>query len=104
MAEISVQDLQNMRQNNENFQLIDVREPYEYEHSNLGGENIPLAMLPLNLDKIANDKKLILQCRSGGRSAQAAMFLQQKGYKDVYNLRGGMMAWAREIDPSVSVA
>ena len=84
------------------FQLIDVREPHEYEYGNIGGELIPLGTIPQNVDKISEDKPVIMQCRSGGRSGQAAVFLEQAhGFSNLYNLRGGIMAWNSEIDSSV---
>lgn len=103
MKEITVQELQKMKENKEDFQLIDVRESFEYDLSNLGGENIPLAGILLEVDKIAKDKPVILQCRSGKRSAQAMMLLQQEGFDNLSNLKGGIVAWQKEIDPSMEV-
>jgi len=103
MKEITVQELQQMKENKEDFQLIDVRESFEYDLSNLGGENIPLAGILLEVDKIAKDKPVILQCRSGKRSAQAMMLLQQEGFDNLSNLKGGIVAWQKEIDPSMEV-
>lgn len=103
MKEITVQELQKMKENKEDFQLIDVRESFEYDLSNLGGENIPLAGILLEVDKIAKDKPVILQCRSGKRSAQAMMLLQQEGFDNLSNLKGGIVAWQQEIDPSMEV-
>ena len=103
MKEITVQELQQMKENKEDFQLIDVRESFEYDLSNLGGENIPLAGILLEVDKIAKDKPVILQCRSGKRSAQAMMLLQQEGFDNLSNLKGGIVAWQQEIDPSMEV-
>lgn len=103
MKEITVQELQKMKENKEDFQLIDVRESFEYDLSNLGGENIPLAGILLEVDKISKDKPVILQCRSGKRSAQAMMLLQQEGFDNLSNLKGGIVAWQKEIDPSMEV-
>jgi len=91
-----------MMDGGEDFQLIDVREPNEYEVAQIGGELIPLATIPDNVDKIAKDKKVIMQCRSGKRSANAIQFLeQQHGFNNLYNLVGGILAWSDEIDPSI---
>ncbi len=91
-----------MMDENEDFQLIDVREPNEYEVSQIGGELIPLATVPDNVSKIARDKKVIVQCRSGKRSANAIQFLeQQHKFDNLYNLVGGILAWSDEIDPNV---
>lgn len=103
MNEITVQELKQKIDNNEDFQLIDVREPFEYEMSNLGGENIPLGGILLESDKIATDKPVIIQCRSGKRSATAIMQLEQLGYDNLYNLEGGILAWAQEFDPGMQV-
>jgi len=71
--------------------------------SNLGGVLIPLAGIMIEADKIARDKPVIVQCRSGKRSAVAIMQLEQKGFDNLYNLKGGILAWAEEIDPTLEV-
>lgn len=102
MKEISVADLKKMIDGGEDFQLIDVREPNEYEVAEIGGELIPLATIPDNVDKISRDKKVVVHCRSGKRSANAIQFLeQQHGFDNLYNLEGGILAWADEIDPTL---
>jgi rhodanese-related sulfurtransferase len=103
MKEISVQELKEKMDNGEDFQLIDVREDFEYEVSNLGGMLIPLGGILIEADKIARDKPVIVQCRSGKRSAAAIMQLEQRGYTNLYNLTGGILAWANEIDPTINV-
>jgi rhodanese-related sulfurtransferase len=90
MEEITVEELKRKIDNGEDFQLIDVRETFEYEVSNLGGENIPLSGIMIESDKIATDKPVIIQCRSGKRSAAAIMQLQTLGYDNLYNLEGGI--------------
>ncbi|MDF3077984.1 MAG: oxidase [Sphingobacteriaceae bacterium] len=104
MKEVTVEELKEKMDNNEDFQLIDVREPFEYEMSNLGGENIPLAGIVIEAAKISKDKPVIIQCRSGARSAAAIMQLEQKfGFDNLYNLKGGILAWAAEIEPDMQV-
>ncbi len=104
MKEITVLELKEKIDNNEDFQIIDVREPFEYEVSNLGAENIPLVGIIIEADKISKDKQVIIQCRSGARSAAAIMQLEQQlGYSNLYNLKGGILAWAAEIDPDMQV-
>jgi rhodanese-related sulfurtransferase len=104
MKEISVQELKEMMDNHKDFQLIDVREDFEYEMSNLGGKLIPLGGILIEAEQIAKDKPVIVQCRSGKRSAAAIMQLEQQfGFTNLYNLRGGMLAWAEEIDPTIEV-
>jgi len=103
MKEVTVLELKQKIDNNEDFQLIDVRETFEYETSNLNGVNIPLGGLLIEIDKIATDKPVIMQCRSGKRSAAAVMQLEQRGYSNLYNLQGGILAWQDEIDPDMIV-
>ncbi|MGV8877669.1 MAG: rhodanese-like domain-containing protein [Sphingobacteriaceae bacterium] len=103
MREITVQELKQKIDHQEDFQLIDVRETFEYEVSNLGGESIPLAGIAIEADKIAKDKPVIVQCRSGARSASAVMQLERLGYENVYNLKGGILAWAAAFDHTMKV-
>jgi rhodanese-related sulfurtransferase len=103
MNEITVQDLKKMIDNKEDFQLIDVRETFEYEMSNLNGLNIPLAGLVLEADKVSKDKPVIMQCRSGARSAAALNQLEQLGYTNLSNLKGGILAWKAEFEPDMPV-
>lgn len=103
MKEITVQELKQKLDNKEDVQIIDVREPFEYEVSNIGGVNIPLAGVLIEADKIRKDKPVVMQCRSGARSAAAIMQLEQQGYTNLYNLKGGILAWAAEIEPGMPV-
>ena len=102
MKEVTVSELKEMQDNGDEYQLIDVREPYEFDIANLGGELIPQGQIPDNLDKISRDKTVIIHCRSGARSGRIVQFLeQQHGFDNLYNLKGGILAWSAEIDPSV---
>ncbi len=84
------------------FQLIDVREPYEYEICHLGGELIPMAEVMDHVDRISRDKKVVVHCRSGKRSASVIRALEQlHGFDNLFNLEGGVLAWADEIDPEM---
>jgi rhodanese-related sulfurtransferase len=104
MKEITVQELKEKIDKGEDFQLIDVREDFEYEMSNLGGLLIPLGGILIEAEQIAKDKPVIVQCRSGKRSAAAiAQLEQQFGFTNLYNLQGGILAWAEEIDPTIEV-
>ncbi|WP_295767588.1 rhodanese-like domain-containing protein [uncultured Mucilaginibacter sp.] len=103
MKEVTVEDLKRMKENGEDFQLIDVREDFEYQMSNLEGDNIPLSGVVIEADKISKDKPVVIMCRSGKRSAMAVMQLEQQGYENLYNLKGGILAWQQEIDPTISV-
>lgn len=103
MKEITVADLKRMKDNGEDFQLVDVREDFEYQMSNLDGELIPLGGILIEADKIDKEKPVVIMCRSGKRSAAAVMQLEQQGFTNLYNLKGGILAWADEIDPTLSV-
>lgn len=104
MKEITVLELKQWREEGKEFQLIDVREPFEYEMSNIAGENIPLSGVLLEADKISKTIPVVMQCRSGARSAAALMQLQQNlGYENIYNLKGGILAWAAEIETGMKV-
>ena len=99
---INVKELKKWMDAEKDFQLIDVRETYEYDICNLGGELVPLNKILNYQDKIATDKPVVLQCRSGVRSANAIKVLQnQFGFDNLLNLEGGILAWASEIDPSM---
>ncbi len=97
MKEVTVQDLKEMQDNQEDFQLIDVREDYEYDEDNLGGELIPLGEVADHTDKVAKDKKVVVHCRSGKRSASAIQLLEKQGFDNLYNLKGGILAYRQEI-------
>lgn len=100
MKEVTVQELKKMMDSNADFQLIDVREPHEYDICNLNGELIPMSDIPNNVDKIAKDKQVVIHCRSGKRSGDMLLWLEKNhGFTNLYNLKGGVLAWARDIDP-----
>ncbi|WP_259065466.1 rhodanese-like domain-containing protein [Mucilaginibacter sp. X4EP1] len=103
MKEISVQELKEKLDKGEDFQLIDVREDFEYEMSNLGGTLIPLGGILIEVEKVDKTKPVVVMCRSGKRSAAAIMQLEQQGFTNLTNLRGGILAWAAEIDPTLNV-
>jgi sulfur-carrier protein adenylyltransferase/sulfurtransferase len=99
MKEVTVQELQKMKESGEDFQLIDVREPYEYDICNLDGELIPMSEIPNNVERIAKNKKVVIHCRSGKRSGDMLLWLEKNhNLPNLYNLKGGILAWAKEID------
>jgi rhodanese-related sulfurtransferase len=103
MQEITVQQLKSMMDAKEDFQLIDVREEYERDICEIGGELIPMGEVNDNADKISRDKKVVVHCRSGKRSASVIQMLEQAhGFKNLYNLKGGILAWVDEIDNSLA--
>jgi len=103
MNEITVTQLAQWIEENKEFQLIDVRETFEYEMSNIEGINIPLAGITIEADKISKDIPVVMQCRSGARSAAAILQLEKLGYTNTINLKGGILAWAAQIDPEITV-
>jgi len=102
--QISVEALYKMFENNEDFQLIDVREPFEIVTSSIGGINIPIKDIPGRLTSIAHDKKVVVYCRSGKRSASAIEYIEEvTGHDKLFNLEGGIIDWAQKIDNSVEI-
>ena len=103
MKEISVTELKSKMDAQEDIQLIDVREPYEIDICSIGGESIPMATVMNETDKISRDKPVIIHCRSGQRSAAVVMQLESAhGYENLYNLTGGILAYADEVDNSLT--
>lgn len=102
MKEVTVQELKKLIDSKADFQLIDVREPHEFDICNLGGELIPQAEVPHNVDKISKTKQVIIHCRSGARSGNMVQWLEKNhGMTNLYNLKGGIKAWATEIDTTM---
>jgi adenylyltransferase/sulfurtransferase len=87
--------------NNDNFLLLDVREPYEAQIAQIGGKLIPQNDVPNRLSELNPDQEILVHCRSGARSQKIAEFLKANGFQKVSNVAGGILAWSDEIDPSV---
>ena len=98
MEDINVNDLKSRLDKGEKFLFLDVREEWEYEEDNLGAKNIPLGELPHRLDELEKFKndEIVIHCRSGARSGNAKKFLEGKGYTQVRNVLGGILAY-REL-------
>ncbi|MBA4157756.1 MAG: molybdopterin-synthase adenylyltransferase MoeB [Gemmatimonadetes bacterium] len=104
IPEITPTELKQRLDRGDDLTIIDVREPHEWEIGNLedhGARLIPLAELPERVDEIGPDEEIVLQCRSGGRSARALELLREHGYSNLLNLKGGILAWSDEVDPSI---
>lgn len=101
IPEISVQELNALKGAKADFLILDVRNPDEYATCNLGGYLIPIKELPSRLSELNPEQQIIVHCHAGGRSRRATEFLLQQGFKNVKNLRGGITAWANEIDPTM---
>jgi len=94
IKEIEVAELAQLKEKGETIRVIDIRQPVELNSGIIpGAEALPMHIIPLRINEFKQDEKLVLVCRSGARSAQACMFMQQQGYDNVFNLRGGMIAW-----------
>ncbi len=103
VPEITVQELQAMMEAGETPFILDVREENEFDVANLNGTLIPLQQLPTRLDELEahRDELVVVHCRSGARSAQAVQYLRAFGFEKARNLKGGVLAWSREIDPTM---
>jgi len=100
--EITVKELKQLFDSGAQVNLIDVREPHEYEICHIKGSKlIPVGQLPNHVNEFNLTDEYIFQCHTGGRSGWAVNFLRQLGFKKVKNLSGGIEAWATEIDPSM---
>jgi rhodanese-related sulfurtransferase len=97
IKEIGASELaQWMNEANHAMRVIDVRQMEEIAQGTVPkAEALPLHTLPARVQDLSKDEKLVMVCRSGARSAQACMFLQQQGFTNVFNLRGGMMGWVQ---------
>lgn len=102
MKEITCPELKKMQESGADFQLIDVREPHEAEIATIGGDLIPMGEVMDNLDQISKNKKVVVYCRSGNRSGAIVSALEKNGFTNVYNLKGGVLAWADEVDNSIT--
>jgi len=103
MKEITPAQLKSFKDSGTEHQLIDVREPYEYEICQIGGELIPMGDVMEHTQKIRKDIPVVVHCRSGKRSAAVIESLEKMhGYTNLHNLVGGILAYADEIDHSLS--
>jgi molybdopterin/thiamine biosynthesis adenylyltransferase/rhodanese-related sulfurtransferase/molybdopterin converting factor small subunit len=103
LKEVTARELYDWQVKGEPFQLIDVREPHEYDIVNIGGELIPLGTVSEHSGEIDRDRKVVVHCKVGGRSAKAIRELEEKfGYTNLYNLKGGILAYIDEIQPELT--
>lgn len=104
VPEITATSLKEKLDAGEDIYVLDVRKPHEYEIANIGAPLIPLDELESRLDEVEpyRDKTIVIHCRSGARSAKALRILRDKGFADLLNLKGGILAWSDEVDSSVA--
>jgi sulfur-carrier protein adenylyltransferase/sulfurtransferase len=98
---ITVEELKKKLDAKADVFVLDVREPHEYQICNLGGYLIPVGDLPKRVGELDANREIIAHCKMGGRSAKAVNFLRRSGFQKVYNLTGGILAWADKIDPKM---
>lgn len=102
MKEIDVKELKQKIDNKEDIVIIDVREPYEADLATLGAKLIPMGEIDARRNEIPTNKPVVVHCRSGMRSASVIELLTSLyGFDNLYNLKGGIIAWSQEIDPSI---
>ena len=101
IPEITAREVKARQDHGEDLFILDVREPHEYQICNLKGKLIPLGELPRRVHELDSSREMVVHCRSGKRSAEAIQFLQKAGFKKLWNLKGGVLAWADEVDPSM---
>ncbi len=103
LKEITATELYDWQVRGEKFQLIDVREPHEYDIVNIGAELIPLGSVAANSSKVDRDRPVVVHCKVGGRSAKAIRELEEKfGFTNLYNLKGGILAYIDEVQPELT--
>ncbi|MDG5766943.1 rhodanese-like domain-containing protein [Balneolales bacterium ANBcel1] len=103
VEEVTVQELKKIQDENQPVHLVDVRQKYEKDLVDIGGDLIPLGQLSSRMEELEpyKEKPIIVYCRSGARSAEACRTLMASGFTNVKNLKGGILKWAEEIDPSL---
>lgn len=104
IPEISATELKAVLDEGGAIALVDVREDFEREIADLpevGQKRIPLAGLPQRISELDRERPLVLYCRSGSRSGLATAALHDLGFTNVRNLKGGLLAWKEEVDPSI---
>jgi adenylyltransferase/sulfurtransferase len=101
VPEITPRDLKSRLDRGDDLFILDVREPHEFQICNLNGHLIPLGELPRRVHELDSSREIVAHCRSGKRSAEAVDFLRKAGFRKILNLKGGILAWSDEVDPSV---
>ena len=101
IPEITPRDLKTRLDRGDDLFILDVREPHEFQICNLGGHLIPLGDLSRRVNELDSSREIVAHCRSGKRSAEAIEFLRGAGFRKIWNLKGGILAWSDEVDPSI---
>jgi molybdopterin/thiamine biosynthesis adenylyltransferase/rhodanese-related sulfurtransferase len=101
IPEITPRELKTRLDKGDDIYILDVREPHEYQICNIQGHLIPLGDLSRRMHELDSSKEIVAHCRSGKRSAEAVDFLRKSGFRKIWNLKGGILAWSDEVDPTV---
>src|SRR5246500_5503974 len=101
VPEITPRELKSRLDRGDDLFILDVREPHEFQICNLNGHLIPLGELPRRVHELDSSHEIVAHCRSGKRSAEAVDFLRKAGFRKILNLKGGILAWSDEVDPTV---
>ena len=101
VPEIRVEELKQRLDAGESLFLLDVRDEFEYEISNIGGQLIPLAELSKRVNELDVNQNIVTVCKMGPRGAKAVQFLQKAGFEQVRNLTGGIHSWSDRVDHCV---
>jgi adenylyltransferase/sulfurtransferase len=102
VPEITPPELKRMMDDTKPFMLIDVREPHEFQICRIPGSKlIPLGEVPRRMNELNSADEIVVHCRSGMRSAQAVELLMKAGFRKIHNLKGGILGWSDQVDPSV---
>jgi adenylyltransferase/sulfurtransferase len=101
VPEIEPKELKARLDRGEDVFILDVREPHEYQICNIGGYLLPLGDLPKRAHELDSAREIVAHCRSGKRSAEAVDFLRKAGFRKIWNLKGGILAWSDQVDPSL---
>jgi sulfur-carrier protein adenylyltransferase/sulfurtransferase len=100
VPEMTPRELKQRLDRGDDLFVLDVREPHEFQICNLNGYLLPLGDLPRRANELDSSREIVAHCRSGKRSAEAVEFLRKAGFRKVWNLKGGILAWSDEVDPS----
>jgi len=101
VPEMTPRELKQRLDRGDDLFVLDVREPHEFQICNLNGYLLPLGDLPRRAHELDSSREIVAHCRSGKRSAEAVEFLHKAGFRKVWNLKGGILAWSDEVDPSM---
>jgi len=101
VPEITPRELKARLDRGDDLFVLDVRELHEFQICNLQGHLIPLGEVPRRVQELDSSREIVVHCKSGKRSAEAAEFLRKAGFRKIWNLKGGILAWSDQVDSSV---